>query len=227
MSKKPLISACVFAGFSLICVFFMNITLLFPFNKWIGVSVGLSLVVLNAIFSFLVFRLKKSKREIGKKQAFAIILINAIGCGIGISSLYVYFGWAPTVAESFVGIVPLIGAFFLYVLLSDVKLFRKHSIISLSVYCAVIIVGLVLGCIFFSQSVFSLSIALSLVFIGFMITCVLRDESEGEYIRHLVIFSFFIVFVVLLIVLIIISEGDGIDGVDAIPDGNKNKKRKH
>ena len=90
----------------------MHIALLFPFNKWIGVSVGLTMIVLNAVGAFLVFKFKNHEQGLGKMQAFAITLINAIGCGLGISSLYVYFGWAPTVAESFVGIVPLIGAFF-------------------------------------------------------------------------------------------------------------------
>lgn len=229
MTKKCLWSAISFLVFTAVCLFFMHLMLLLPVNKWVGVSVGSAILIFNFIIYLVYFRhgSKEKGTPLSLTEAVLSMLINAVGCGIAISSLYVYLGTSPAVWQSICVWGALCLLFFLYCFLTKIPLLKQFPRISLLIFGGIVLSGGIVGICLSSLTVFSLALMLLVLFYVFLLTIVIEAKNSREHCQHLTIGSFIVLFAVVVVVLIIISEGEAAEGLGDVGAGftkPKNKK---
>lgn len=212
MTKKCLVSFITYLIFSAICIAGMHLMLLADVNKYVGVGSGGGILVL-ALVLYIIFHQNKKL----KGWVLLFLLASAIGCGLAISSLYVYLGSAPEIIYSFCIWSAYAILFLVYCLLTNIPFFKRHPYICLIVYGILVLAGGIVGIALSSEIIFALVLMLYLLFISFLATILTRSRNLTEHIGVLTIVSFIGLFVVVIIVLLVISQGDGADGVTFDP----------
>lgn len=193
-------------------------------NKWVGVSVGLSLFVTTLMLELMNACAFNSRKGIH----IAALVINAIADGLAASSLFVHLGKFPQVWQSAVVLTVMLGAFALYILLTYIPFARNHYISSIAMYVTIIFVaGLTcLLCLPNALAACALTLLYLAVFIAFLVSLPITARNTSEHLKHITYCSFAALATVIIIVLIVLSEGD----LDITPDlgggaPNKDKKR--
>lgn len=215
MNKKSLLSLCLFGASAVLSFTAMHIMEFVTTNKWVGVSVALSLFVVMFIMLFAV--ISKAPEKYEKPAQFAALAVNAIADGMAISSLFTHMGRFPAIWQSAIAVVVLIGLFALYLPLTRIPFVRNHYIISMLIYALAIIGAGIACCVAATPAVVRICILAMLymiIFIAFFITLADRARNAKEHIEKIAYFSFAGI-IVAIIVLIIISDGDAdlpIDG---------------
>lgn len=210
ITKKCALSFGGFALTMLICFITMYVMSLFTLSKWVGVSAGIGVFAVMLIFAIVY---KKNKL-----LPFIIIPLNAIGDGLALSSLYVYLGAYPAIWETAVLLGALLFAMLLYCALTDIAFFRDHYVISMIVYCVLLIVILIIvgtvGDTGKQHPQLIFLAALSLIpFFAFFISLATKAENAAKHIRNLSYCSFAALILIIIAVIIVISQGDGLDGL--------------
>ncbi len=203
--------------------------LLADVNKYVGVGVGGGILV---AFCILYVLLRVLSRDF-KNQFKAVLLflpVCAVGCGLAMSSLYVYLGEAPNLLTSFCIWIAYALLFLVYCFLGNTPLFKRHPYMCIIDYAIIIAVAGVVGICISSKVIFSLVLMMFILFIAHLATILLHSENYVEHIHNLVIVSFVGLLVVVIVVLIVISGGDGLDGLDGggfDPSGGNGDKKKN
>lgn len=219
MTKKCLISFLIYVAFFAIMLISMHLMLLADVNKYVGVGVGGGIMAVAVILSFAV--------KSGKIKPF-VLALNAIACGIAISSLYIYLGRAPQIWQSAVICAALTALFAVYCLIVNIKAIKYHPIISFIVYLSLVLVSAVVGACLSDIVPFSLALMAFVPFASFLITTALRAKDVKTHIYNITCTSFAALVIVIIVVLIVISEGEIADGLD-FPiggDGGSLKKKR-
>lgn len=209
MTKKCLISFITYILFSAICLTSMHLMLLVDVNKYVGVGVGAGILIV-AFALYIIFHKKRNFRSWVPLFPCA----SAIGCGLAISSLYVYLGTSPTILYSFCIWGAYVILFLSYCLLVNIPFFKRFPRICLTIYGLLILVGGIVGIILSSKIVFSLALMLFILFIFHLATILVHSRNYSEHFNVLALVSFGELFIVVIVVLIILSEGDGLDSID-------------
>lgn len=198
--------------FSAICLFSMHLMLLADVNKYVGVGIG-GVVLAVWCIAYIVLRcvLRHFKRRF--KPALPFLPVSAIGCGLAMSSLYVYLGEAPKILISFYVWGAYVLLFLVYCFLGNIPLFKRHPYICLTVYGLLVASGGIVGICLSSKVIFSLVLMTFILFIAFLATILLRSADYTEHVHNLVIVSFVGLLIVFVVVLIVISDGDGLDAL--------------
>ncbi len=212
MTKKCLNSFITYILFSANCLICMHLMLLANVNKYVGVGIGGGILVINLVL-YMIFR--KHKNLNGWILIF--ICASAIGCGLAISSLYVFLGVAPTIINSLCIWGVYVILFLCYCLFSNIPLFKRFPRICLLIYGLLVLAGGIIGIILSSKIVFSLALMLFILFIFYLATILAHSSNYSEHNDILALASFSGLFIVIIVVLIIISEGEGLNGVDFDP----------
>lgn len=214
--------------FSAICFVSMHLMLLADVNKYVGVGIGGG--ILAAFFVIYMF-LYKVLRDLHKPFITALIFLpaSAIGCGLAISSLYVYLGVAPEIIYSFCIWSAYVILFLIYCFLGKIPFFKRYPRICLTVYALLVLSAGIVGICLSSTVVFSLALMTFILFISYLATILVRSKDYSEHNNILVLLSFIGLFIVVVVVLIVISQGEGLDGIDGgwiTPDGSGYKRSK-
>ena len=218
MNKKSLLSLGIFGATTILSFVTVHIMQLICTNKWIGVSVALSLFAVMGIMLAVATNKKKLKKHI-KAVRYVVLTVNAIADGLAISSLFTYLGYFPQVWQSVLVAVVLIGLFTLYLAITYIPFAQRHYIISMTIYVLLIIGLCIAWCVGANQTTRAasfLAILYMLVFIAFFTTLAIGAYDKKEHIKKITYVSF-VGIVVAIIVLAIISESgdlplDGISG---------------
>lgn len=220
MTKKCLWSALTFTVFTAVCLTVMHLMLLVPMNKWIGVSCGVGVLIINLTVYMFFFR--KSKRNVAWLSLF-----SAVGCGLAISSMYVHLGVAPTPLQSLAVWGALVALFFLYCFMTNIPLLKRFPRLSLLFFLLLTYAGGIVGICLSSKTVFSLVLLMLILFTAFLITIAVSAASVEHHSHHLTTASFIILFIVIIVVLIVLSQGDIGDGLtfDGFGGGTPQKKK--
>ena len=209
MNKKSLLSLLLFAASTVLSFATIHIMSLFDISKWVGVSVGIALLVVMLVL-VLIF-----KKHMAVK--ITALVVNSIADGLAISSLFVHFGAFPHVWQSVAAFAALVGAFVLYMLLTYIPFTRRHYIISMAIY-ALIVLGVFLTVMLTTKKacagIFALALIYYIVFISYFVSLALSASDLPEHISHISYASFYALAVVIIVVLIILSDGN----FDATPD---------
>lgn len=219
MTKKCLISFLICTVFSAIMLISMHLMLLVDVNKYVGLGVGAGIMVVAVIVSFAV--------KSGKIKPF-VLLLNAIACGLAISSLYVHLGYVPQIWQSAAIWAAFSSLFVMYCLITNIEAIKFHPVISLIVYLLLIIVPLIICAALSDSFPFSLALLAFVPFGAFLITTALRAKDVKEHIYNITCTSFVALIIIIIVVLIVISEGEIADGLD-FPiggDGGSLKRKK-
>ena len=217
ITKKCALSLGGFAITMLICFITMHVMSLVTVSKWVGVGTGIGIFAVMLVFA-IVFRKNKL-------LPFIIIPINAIGDGLALSSLYVYLGSYPQIWETAALFGALLFAMLLYCALTNVQFFRDHFVISMIVYCILLIVILIIvgtvGDTGKQHPQLIFLAALSLIpFIAFFISLATKAENSLKHVKNMSYCSFAALILIIIAVIIVISQGDGLDGLgDGIGGG--------
>ena len=228
MTRKCLISCATYMIFSAICLVSMYLMLLADVNKYVGVGIGSGILV--AFFVMYMF-LRKPLCKLRKPllTAFIFLPASAIGCGLAISSLYVYLGVAPDIIYSFCIWTAYAVLFLIYCFLVKIPFFKRFPRICLAVYGLLTLAGGIVGMCLSSTTVFSLALMTFIVFISYLSTILARSKDYGEHNNTLVLVSFIGLLIIVIVVFIVISQGEGLDGIDGggvAPDGGDYKRTK-
>ncbi|MDE5547607.1 MAG: hypothetical protein K2J30_01215, partial [Clostridia bacterium] len=162
--------------------------------------------------------------------AFLFLPVSAIGCGLAMSSLYVYLGEAPNLLISFCIWSAYVLLFLIYCFLGNTPLFKRHPYMCIIDYAIIVALAGVIGICVSSKVIFSLVLMMFILFIAHLATILLHSADYVEHIHNLVIVSFVGLFIVVIVVLIVISGGDGLDGLDGggfDPSGGNSDKKKN
>ena len=208
---------CAFGATAALSFVTLHIMSLFNISKWVGVSVGLSLLVVMLVL-VLVFN-----KHLAVK--LAALVVNAIADGLAASSLFVHLGEYPLVWQSVAVFAVMAAAFILYMLLTCIPFVARHFKISAAVYI-LIALGISFACLFGvknSDAACVLALLFMIVFIAFLVSLHIGAEDLSEHITHLTYCSFAELAAVIFIVLVIISEGEALD-LPVGDDSGKNKK---
>lgn len=209
MNKKSLLSLCLFGASMLLSFVTMHVMSLFDISKWVGVSVGLALFIIMFVL-VAVF-----KRHMAAK--IAALIVNPIADGLAISSLFVHLGAYPPIWQTAVSFSVLFGSFLLYLLLTYLPFTRRHYIISMLCYVAVVL-GVFLTVTLTAEKlcvgVFALTLIYFIVFISYFVTLAITAYDIPEHIMHIAYCTFVALALVIIVVLIVISQGDCGDGCD-------------
>lgn len=203
--------------FSAICLVSMHLMLLADVNKYAGVSIG-SAILVTCCIVYLVFRFALRRYTVRRferrfKTALPFLPVNAIGCGLAMSSLYVHLGEAPNVLTSFCVWIAYAVLFAVYCFLGNIPLFKRFPRACLLIYGLLVVVAGIIG-ICVSTVIFSLVLMMFILFITHLATILVRSVDYIEHIHNLVLVSFIELLIVVIVVLIVISGGDGLDGLD-------------
>ena len=218
MTKKCLWSFFTFSIFVAICIISMQLMLLAPLDEWVGVSIGSVILIFNFIFYSAFFRRKRG-------NVILLSLINAIGSGITMSSLYVYLGSAPTILQSVCIWLGFVFLFFIYCLLTNTSLLKNFPKRCLLIFGLLLLIGAIVGMCISSKIIFSFILMLLILFYAFLTTIVISTRNVHTHCHNILKSSFFILCIVIIVVLIVISQGDGLDGLD-FPSAEKSSKTK-
>lgn len=234
MNKKSLLSLCLFGASTVLSFATLHIMELLTTNKWVGVSVALSLfVVMGVLLAAVTVRAKnhiKPRKQVHTVRCIAIA-VNAIADGMALSSLCTHLGGFPPVWQSAVAAVVLICVFALYLPLTYVPFVREHYIISMLLYVLAVVGAGIAICVTLNRiigRITVLSLLYMIIFIGFFITLADSAHDAKEHIERMAYGSFAGVLVA-LIVLAIISDGGGDflsgAGGDGLGSSSSYKKR--
>ena len=222
MNKKSLISLCLFAASMVLSFSTMHMMSLFDISKWVGVSVGSSVLI---VMCTLVFVFKKHM-----PIKIAALVVNPIAEGLAISSLFVHLGGYPSFWQTTVSFAVLLGSFLLYMLLTYIPFTRDHFIISMTLY-VIIVLGVFLTVTLTAEKlcmgIFALTLIYFIVFISYYVTLAVYADNPREHVEHISYCSVFALFIVVVVVFIIISQGDGCDSCDCGDCCGGNDKRKN
>lgn len=220
INKKCFLSFGGFATTLFISLLTMHLMSLFTLSKWVGVGVGIGVMVFMLVLALV---LRKGNGEIH----YLIIPVNAVGEGLAASSMFVYLGSFPKVWESAAVFGGLCALFLLYILLTNIPLFRDHFVICMTAFVLIILAGLIAGEELTKSNTFYLALLSMIPFISFLVTTATKAENANRHIRNLSYSSFAALIIVIIVVLIVISGGDGLDGVGdaAIVDGTGKAKK--
>lgn len=204
MTKKCLISFLIYTAFSAVTIVAMHLMLLADVNKYVGVGVGIGLMVADIGLALL---LRK------KNFAILILLINAIGCGLAISSLYVFLGRAPLIWQSATIWAALVALFVAYCLLAKFNFLKRFPKTCIAIYLCLIFAASIAGFAFLPLQ-FSLVGLMFIIFAALLITTVKSASDVRDHLTHTNIASFAALALVSIVVLIVISQGEALDGFD-------------
>lgn len=218
MTKKCRSSFITYILFSAICLVSMHLMLLADVNKYVGVGSG-GVILVVAFVLYMVFRKHKN---LGC-WILLFFLASAIGCGLAISSLYVFLGAALEVIYTFCVWGAYAIIFLVYCLVVNISLFKRHPRICLAIFGLLVLAGGIVGIFFSSKITFSLALMMFIPFISYLATILAHSNNYSEHINTLALVSFIGLFVVVIVVLIVISEGEGLDGLDISPESNWRK----
>lgn len=219
MTKKCLISFLICVAFSAIMLVSMHLMLLADVNKYVGVGVGGGILLLNGILAF-IFR----KKFIN----IYILFANAVGCGLAISSLYIYLGYVPQIWQSAAILAVFSAVFVIYCLIVNVEAIKYHPVISLITYLLLLLVPLIICAAVINNFPFSLALLAFVPFASFLITTAMRAKDVKAHLFNITCTSFVALVIVIIVVLIVISEGEIADGLDfPIGGGGGTLKKKH
>lgn len=224
MNKKSLLSLLLFAASMVLSFGTMYLMSLFDISKWVGVTLGfvLFLIMFVLVLSF--------RKHLGIN--IAALVINPIADGLAISSLFVHMGAYPPFWQTAVSFAVLLGSYLFYLILSYIPFTRRHYIISMVCYIALVI-GVFLSVTLTAKKmlmgVFALTMIYFIVFIAYFVTLAVAAYDIPEHITHMSYCSFVALALVIIVVLIVISQGDCGDGCDCGGGGGglggKDKKR--
>ena len=197
----------------------MHLILLADVNKYVGVGIGGGILLLNGIFAFI---FKK------KIIQLYVLVVNAVGCGLAISSLYVHCGYTPQIWQSAAIWAAFSVLFVIYCLIVNVETIKYHPVISLIVYILLLLVPLIICAALLNNFPFSLALLAFVPFASFLITTALRAKNVKEHLFNIACSSFVALVIVIIVVLIVISEGEIADGLDFPIGGDGGSlKKKH
>lgn len=225
MTRKSLISFITYIIFSAICLVSMHLMLLADVNKYVGVGVGAGILVLFLIIYAIYSNYSTVHRPI--LAALLFLPASAIGCGLAISSLYVYLGAAPEILYSFCIWSAYTVLFLVYCLLGKISFFQSYPRICLAAYGLLVLAGGIIGICLSSKVIFSLALMMFILFIAYLATILAQSKNYGEHNNILVLVSFIGLLLVVIVVLIVISKGEGLDGVDGGGVGPNSGDYKH
>lgn len=222
LNKKCLISLGGLAITLILGFSAMHVMQLFYLDHWVGVSIGISLLVFMLIM-FIILR-----KSITMPLTLTAIPLNAIASGIALSSMYEYLGDYPAIWQSCAVFAALVILFMLYGLLTNLSFFQNHYVICEIALVILAATSVVLGMIFSDLITFSLA-AISLIpFIAMLVTMTMRSSDVVEHIKNIACCSFAVLAIVIIAVLTVITQGDGLDGfgdgIELFGGGNKKKK---
>ena len=221
INRKCLISFAGFAITLLLCFASMHIMQLFNLTYWIGVTVGIAILIFMLI-TFIILR-----KNVTLSLSLPTIIINAVASGITLSSMYEYLGAYPAVWQSCAVFASLVALFGLYCLLTGLTFFQNHYVICEIALVVLAAASVILGMIFSNLTTFSLA-AISLIpFIAILISLTVRSSDVKEHIKNIACCSFAVLALVIFVVLAVITQGDGLDGLgDLGLAGSSGKKKK-
>lgn len=221
MNKKTLMSFIAFAGTFAVGLAALHIMLLFDINKWVGVSVGIALLIV-ALVMFCIS--KKSPA-----WCFAAVVINALGDGIAASSLFVHIGVTPAVWKSAVCFAIMCAAFIIYCLLTNIRVISEHPVIFTISYVTILLAVLITVTVTYVAFRPTCYIALLffVIFIAYLISTAIDAYDEAEQFKTLAYCSFTALAIIIIVVLIVLSEGDFAPDFGGGGGGTGKKKRNH
>lgn len=221
VSKKCLISLAGFAITLLLTFAAMHVMQLFNFTYVIGVSVGAGILI------FMLIMLIVLRKNLTLSLTLPTILINALACGIALSSMYEYLGAYPALWQSCAVFAALIALFGLYCLLTGLTFFQSHYVICEIALVVLAAASIILGMIFSDLTAFSLAATGFIPFIASLIAMTMRSHNFTEHVKNIACCSFAVLALVIFVVLAVITQGDGLDGLSAVGStGASGKKEK-
>lgn len=203
MTKKSLRSFVTHTIYSLVCLASMHLMLLANVNKYVGVGVGLGILVIGTVLCFPFIMEHRMGHWI-----LIFSLVSAIGCGIAMSSLYVFWGKAPSIPMSLCIWGAYSVLFLIYLLLSNIPIFKQAPLICLLIYAVLVLLGGIFGVIFSSKVIFSLVLMTFVPFAFHLATILAKSRNAKRHSETLAGASFGALFAVVILVLFIITEGD-------------------
>ena len=221
MNKKTIMSFIAFAGTFAVGLVALHIMLLFDISKWVGVSVGIALLII-ALVAFCI-----SKKSAG--WCVAAIILNALGDGIAASSLFVHIGVTPEVWKSAVCFAVMCAAFLVYCLLTNIGFISEHPVIFTVSYLAVLLAVLITLTVLCAELRPTCYIALLffVIFIAYLISTAIDAYDVAEQFKTLAYCSFTALAIIIIVVLIVLSEGDFAPDFGGGGGGKPKKKRNH
>lgn len=217
MTKKCLISFLIYTAFSAVTIIAMHLMLLADVNKYVGVGVGIGLMLADIGLALI---LRK------KNFAILVLLINAIGCGLAISSLYVFLDRAPLVWQSATIWAVLTALFAAYCLLANLNFLQRFPKTCIAIYLCLIFAASIAGFAFLPLQ-FSLVWLMFIIFAALLITTAKSASDVREHLTHTTIASFAALALVSIVVLIVISQGEALDGLDFSSGGGGTTKKRN
>ena len=220
MTKKCLFSFITYVLFLAVCFLSMHLMLLVHVNKYVGVGIGFGLLAAGFI-AYMFIRVARERRNKTTRRMLLFLPVNAIGCGLAISSLFVYLGGVPYVLDTVCAWVACALLFLLYCLLVKIPLFKHFPRICLAIYGLFVLGGEILMLSLALTDVTSafgvisiLMLVTFILFIAFLATILSLSADYGEHCGSLAVASFIGLAIVVLVVFIIISEGEALEGAD-------------
>lgn len=224
MNKKSLLSLCLFAASTALSFTAVHIMSLFDVSKWMGLTVGLSLLITTLMLEIMNACAFKNRKGIH----VVAIAVNAIADGIASSSLFVHLGEYPQLWQTVVIFVVTIAAFAIYLLITYTPFARNHFISSIGMYI-VIICAAALSCLLSlpkALAACSLALLYMAVFISFFVSLPIAARDMDEHIKHIAYCSFAALAAVIVIVLIVIMSQGDFDIPDFLSGGTSDKDKK-
>ena len=221
MNKKTIMSFIAFAGTFAVGLGALHIMLLFDINKWVGVSVGIALLIITLI----AFCISK-KSPI---WCIAAVVVNAIGDGIAASSLFVHIGVTPELWKSAVCFAVMCAAFIIYCLFTNIRVISEHPVIFTIAYLAVLLSVLITITVLYAALRPTCYIALLffVMFIAYVISTAIDAYDVAEQCKTLAYCSFTALAIIIIVVLIVLSDGDFTPDFGGGGGGSGKKKRNH
>lgn len=224
MNKKSLLSLCLFAASTALSFVSLHIMSLFGVSKWVGLTVGLSLLFTTLMLEIMNACAFKNRKGIH----LTAIAVNAIADGIAASSLFVHLGEYPQIWQTAVIFVVMVAAFTIYLLITYTPFARNHFISSIGMYI-VIICAVALSCLLSlpkALAACSLALLYMAVFISFLVSLPIAARDMNEHIKHIAYCSFAALAAVIVIVLIVIMSQGDFDIPDFLGGGSPDNDKK-
>lgn len=220
MSQKCGISFIAFTATMILLVSAMNVMSLFALSQWVGVSIGG-----GAFIVMLIMLIPLIKRTL---PHFVALTVNAVASGIAASSLFVYLGEYPPVLHTYLLVLAYGGIFAIYCLLTNIGFCKRHYVISMLVFLAIVITANILLAVMCDYAIFKLSLLCLIPFIAFLITIISNADGALAQIKTVAYYSFAALILIVIAVIIVISQGDGLDGLgDGLGGAAPARKKKN
>lgn len=205
-AKKRLCTVALFAVFTVLCLCSVQFMSLFDVDQWLGVEIG------GGIFALTLIAMIAWHKYFA--ACAAILAVNAVACGLTVSSIFVALGGYPFIWQTCIFGSCAVALFAAFALIGLTDFFHRHHILYSFLLLVVLVTLLTLGYFYIDKLIFTLALLYLIPFCGMAFVLATYPDNAAGLLKYAACASFCALILLIIVAIIILSEGDVLDSLD-------------